>query len=430
MDDQKIDAIVAAVLKELKSQQLPASPAAERGMSRTQSVSGFSGRKINSRLKVSILGAGHGGLAMAGHLTLMGAQVTLFSFFDLELEPVLQNGGIEILGNQVQGFARLEVTKSIDKAVKGADLLMICAPSNTHSVYATLLANLLEEGQVVCLNPGRTGGALEFALLLRRYAFNKRIYLGEAQTFMYAAELRGPGKVELLKEKFKMRAAALPAKDNNHFIQVLNEIYPQIEAGQNVLETSINNVGPVVHPAPMLLNTGVIERVAQGEDLRYYKQQVTPTISNLVMEKVDNEKGNIGHALNLDVWSATDWYRESYHVTGENLYDVLQKNVYYEGFHAPGHLLGYNHILDEVPNSLVALSSIARQLNLKTPTIDVLVDLASAMCNIDFWKFGRTVEKMGLDGMEAAEMLDYVENRSYLGTCGERGVCRKLPQFK
>ena len=68
---------------------------------------------------------------------------------------------------------------------------------------------LLADGQVVVLNPGRTGGALEFAQTLTRFACAADIVLGEVQTFVYAAESRGPAAVEILNEKFLVRAAAV-----------------------------------------------------------------------------------------------------------------------------------------------------------------------------------------------------------------------------
>ena len=84
-----------------------------------------------------------------------------------------------------------------------------------------------------------------------------------------------------------------------------------------------------------------------------------PTIANLVMEPMDAEKIAVGRALGLsELWSVQRWYEESYAVTGESLWDSLMRNPYYEGFHASAHLLGYNHILDEIPNSLVPVSEL------------------------------------------------------------------------
>jgi hypothetical protein len=109
----------------------------------------------------------------------------------------------------------------------------------------------------------------------------------------------------------------------------------------------------------MLLNSHVLEERAAGADLRFYKNQVTPTIANLVMEPMDEEKISVGRALALkELWSVERWYEESYRVKGDGLWDSLMRNPYYEGFHASAHLLGYNHVLDEIPNSLVPVSEL------------------------------------------------------------------------
>jgi opine dehydrogenase len=164
----------------------------------------------------------------------------------------------------------------------------------------------------------------------------------------------------------------------------------------------------------MLLNTAALERSAAGEDVRFYKHQVNRHIASLVMEKVDRERVAIGRALGLgDVWTILDWYRASYGIEGQSLYEVLQKHPYYAGFHSPTHLLGYNHIPDEVPNSLVPLASLGADLDVPTPTIDALVDLACVMTDVDWWSEGRTVASLGLGGMTAGEMREFVAHDSH-----------------
>jgi opine dehydrogenase len=180
-----------------------------------------------------------------------------------------------------------------------------------------------------------------------------------------------------------------------------------------------------------MLNTQVIERTAAGEDLKFYKHQVTRTIATLVMDKIDQEKQAVARALGLrEVWSLLDWYRESYHVVGEDIYDALMRNPYYEGFSAPSHFLAQNHILDDVPNSLVPIASLGRAVGVPTPTIDSMIHLASAMCGIDWWEEGRTVASLGLGGMSPEQMLAHVERDALGGRCAESGVCRAFGYYR
>jgi opine dehydrogenase len=450
------DDLVEAIIAELQgSGAVPAPAARASSVARTRTSERFGGPGGNGpmwqatvpferavdpsrraqkagSLKLAVLGGGNGGLAVSGHASLLGYEVRMWSPFSWELSPVEEAGGVEVVGPEVSGFGRVaKVAASLDQAVAGADLIMIVAPAMSHRPYASMLAPMLRDGQRVVLNPGRTGGALEFAKTLTRFACSANIVLGETQTFIYAAERRGPAKVEILKEKFRMRASALPASHNDALMEYLRDVYPQIEPAQNVLETSLNNVAPVVHPGTVLLNTQVIERTAAGEDLKFYKDQVTHTIASLVMEKIDREKQDVARALGLrEVWSLLDWYRESYHVTGEDIFDALMRNPYYEGFSAPSHLLAQNHILDDVPNSLVPIASLGRSLGVATPTIDAIIHLASTMCSIDWWEEGRTVERLGLGGMTGAAMLEHVEREALGGRCSESGVCRAFGFYR
>lgn len=368
------------------------------------------GKKRKGGLKVAVFGAGHGGLATAGHISLRGHSVRLFSFFGKELAPVAERGGIRLEG-EVEGFATVDgVTSSIDEAVAGADLVLVNMPALAHRNVASLLAGCLQDGQTVLLTPGRTGGALEVYQTFRRFQLKKKVTLAECQTFLYATESRGPAHVEIMKVKNRVRAAALPAGDIKAFMSLIGEIYPEYAAATNVLETSLNNVGAVVHPAPMLLNSGLLERAARGEDLRYYRDIITRFVCENVMEKIDAEKSDIARAFGVPVLDARGWYKECYAIEGESLYDVLQSNEYYLGFSAPKHVLGYHHVLDEVPNSLVPLSELGAAAGVRTPMTDALVHLASAALGHDFWAEGRTLARLGFPEDAAPErILEFVD---------------------
>jgi len=363
--------------------------------------------------RVAVLGGGRGGQATAGHLQLQGFEVSLFSFFDSELEPIRERGGIELTG-AVEGLAKPDLlTTSIDRAVAGADVVLSVFPALAHRTLATLLAPCLRDGQMVVLSPGRTGGAIEFARTASAYAISARITLVEAQTFIYATESAGPAAVKVMAVKKRVRVAALPAIHTSAALKVLNQIYPEYAAAQNVLETSLNNVGAVVHPAPMLLSIGTLERSAAGENLSYYRDVLTPSICELVLDKIDAEKVAVAKAFGLDAQSAVDWYHECYEVPGNTIYEVLSNNAPYSGYACPKHLFSDNHVLDEVPNSLVPLASLGELVNVATPTIRAIVDLACQVCDIDFWSQGRTLSRLGIDGKTPEQLIDFVERTEW-----------------
>jgi len=113
-----------------------------------------------------VMGAGNGGLAMAGHLGVLGHRVRLYNRTEENLQGVLWHGGVRVEG-AVTGFGPVEVaTSDVGEALDGADVIMIVTPSTAHRELAAACAPVLDEGQLVVLNPGRTGGALEFRKVL------------------------------------------------------------------------------------------------------------------------------------------------------------------------------------------------------------------------------------------------------------------------
>src|SRR4030065_952405 len=84
---------------------------------------------VKNRLKIAVLGAGHGGLAMAGHLALMGHKVNLFNRGEERLWGVKSSGSIELTG-EVEGFGTINMaTTSMKDAIKGIELIMVVVPA-------------------------------------------------------------------------------------------------------------------------------------------------------------------------------------------------------------------------------------------------------------------------------------------------------------
>src|SRR3970040_19636 len=108
--------------------------------------------------KFAVLGAGHGGLAMAGHLAYMGLPVNLWNRTAERIEHIRLRGRIGLEG-PVEGEGRFELaTSDMKEAVSDAKIIMVAVPANAHHDIATALADVVHDGHVIVLNPVRTGG--------------------------------------------------------------------------------------------------------------------------------------------------------------------------------------------------------------------------------------------------------------------------------
>jgi len=148
-------------------------------------------QKSLSKPKFAVLGAGHGGLAMAGHLALMGFDVNLYNRSEERLWGVKSSGGISLEG-EVEGFGKINLASNImEEVIDDVEIIMVVVPATAHQFMAEQCAPYLKDGQIILLNPGRTFGALEFKQVITRVGTTADVIIAEAQTFIYASRVVG-----------------------------------------------------------------------------------------------------------------------------------------------------------------------------------------------------------------------------------------------
>lgn len=348
---------------------------------------------------IAVIGAGHGGMAMAGHLAIMGYNVQLFNRGEERLWGVKSTGGIEVQG-EITGFGKIAVaTNNMEEAIKGAELLMVVVPALAHRWVAEQMAPYLQDGQIVVLHPGRTLGALEFKQVLIHNDVKADVIVSEAQTFIYASRVVGPGQAHIFGIKSSIPVASVRAHMIPVVIKKLRELYPQFVPGDNIFKTSFDNIGSIFHPALCILNAGWIE---DDEDFKFYHQGSTESVAR-VLESADKERIHVAEALGIRAISAHQWFYMAYGTHGSSLYEAMRKNPGYSSINAPK-TLKMRYIEEDVPCSLVPIASVGRMFSVPTPTIDSLIHLASLLNQKEYFSEGRTVEKLGISDMSLRDL--------------------------
>jgi opine dehydrogenase len=352
---------------------------------------------------VLVLGAGNGAHAFAGDLALRNYIVRLYNRFEFELIDLRASGGV-VLEGVVNGFGRLDmVTHEIAPAMAEADIILVVVPANAHAFMAEACAPHLRDGQVILLNPGRTGGALEFRNVLNRMGVKARVFVAEAQTLLYTCRLSGPARVHISSVKHQVPLAALPACDTRPVLERLHPLYPQFVAAADVLETSLDNIGAMFHPAGLVLNTG---RIETGETFEFYLD-MTPSMVRLI-EALDAERLAVAQALSVRAISAFDWLPRSYgEIQGITLIERIHNNPAYRDIPAPP-TLDSRYVFEDVPTGLVPLVALGRLAGVEMPACQGLVNMCCALYRRDFWQQGRNAEQLGIAGMNIAQVKQLV----------------------
>ena len=372
---------------------------------------------MHEELKIAVIGAGHGGKAMAADLAARGFHVRLYNRHSANIEIIASRGGIELTYEDGHScFGKLAVvTSDIAEALDDVQLIMVVIPASGHADIATACAPYLQDGQVIVLHPGRTGGALEFRQVLQQSGCTADVTIAEAETFIFASRSMGPAEAKIFRQKNTLPVAALPATRSQLVLDYLSEIYPQFISAPNVLYTSLNNMGAVFHPSLMLLNAGWIE-TTQGE-FQFYMEGVTPATAS-VLERLDRERVTVATAMGIKAQSAIDWLARAYSAHGDTLYEAMHANPGYKGINAPVSMR-HRYIFEDVPYSLVPIAELGRRFGVDVYGIEAMIQLACIIHGTDYRHRGRTLSRMGLDGLSIEEIIRLVETDAPLVRMGD-----------
>lgn len=364
-------------------------------------------------MKVAILGAGHGGLAMTGDLTLGGHEIRLAAVPDhsTNLKLISAFGGVYVEGvtssGAPPGFAKpAMLTTDVAEAIKGTEVIMIVVPAFAQEPYMRIIAEHGEKGQIVVFNPGKFG-SLAFAHMLENTGRRDDFLIGETSSLMYAAKTRGLGHVNIKAVKTELPFSALPARRTAEALWVLTDLFPHLAPAYNVMQTSVDAPGLIIHPISTLMNMSRIEQIGPYRNSHY---DITPGVAR-IMDGVDRERMTIAHLLCRETYSFIENMQIMYKVKGESVYDTMYNISAHNVQMAPENLK-HRYITEDIPYGLVTLASLGKMLGIPTPGIEAIVKIASLANGEDYWETGRTVQKLGISHMSLHDLIDYISGRS------------------
>jgi opine dehydrogenase len=362
---------------------------------------------MRKETRYTVIGAGHGGKAVAAHIALMGFPVALYNRTPENVAAIKTRGGIELGSYEggPHGFGQLaRVTSDMGEALERAEVVMVVVPATAHADIAKAAAPYLRDEQSILLNPGRTGGVLEFTKVLRECGCTADTTVAEAETLIYASRSEGPIQSRIFRIKDAVPLAALPATRTPQVLEALAPAYPQFIDGVSILHTSLNNMGAIFHPALSLLNAGRIE--STGGEFQFYIDGVTPSVAR-ILETLDRERVTVAASLGIRARTGTEWLRMAYDATGATLYEAIHNQPGYRGIKAPP-TLSHRYITEDVPMSLVPIAALGQRYGVRVQAMDSIIRQACIIHQTDYWRRGRTLDKLGIEQLSVNEVMRYV----------------------
>ncbi len=352
-------------------------------------------------MKITVLGGGNGSFAAAGDLALRGHEVRLWR---RDAEAVAQHRAAEhgsrIIVKDSNGNheAKLAlVTTDMAQAVSDAALILCPAPAFAQADIAAGLAPHLVDGQVVFLPPA-TFGSLILARAAHDAGNRADVSFAETGTLPWLARKHGPFEVTITMRATRLPTGVFPLRNAFHAITVINKAFPEvIEPCGDALSGALMNAGPIIHPPLIVMNAAPIEHFERWD---IHKEGAQAAIRR-VTDALDAERIRVREALG---YGAPHFPLAHHYASegepwmyGRGSHDRLTDSGDWRERLA---LSEHRYMREDLRIGLSFLVSVAALAGVSTPLAKAFLAIGGAICGEDFCHGGRTLESLGLGGLD------------------------------
>ena len=349
-------------------------------------------------MRITVVGAGHGGTTIAADLKEKGHFVKLLKtskgLHNEHFEYLKENKGrISINEAGIEKTVHLDgVTTNVKSAITDAEIIIIYVQTNYHEQVIQRILPFMSDHQIVLLEPGY----LSTAYFLK-YNKDLNLTIVEAQSSPIDCRITEPGKVKVLFKNVRNPVAIYTKKDKVAVQEKLDTLQYNFVYLESVIEAALHNPNLIVHTIGGIMSIPRIEH-SKG-NYWMYKEVFTPHVWNIV-ESLDNEKMDVLEKIGAKRQSYVDACRfrnfEDLSIDSTKAFQEYAMNSSPEG----PDVADSRFITEDVPEGLVLLESLGNMLNIPTPTCTGLINIASASLNKDFRENARTVEVLGKEYLE------------------------------
>lgn len=393
---------------------------------------------------IAVLGAGAVGKAIAGDCALGGATVRICDLPPFAEKTLfgMKEQGLKFFGDQLNlfGFERSgqayfdKVTTDVAEAVKGAGIVVITTPSIGHVPFFEKLIPALEDDMVINIFPDNYGSML-LRKMMRAAGCTKKVIIGGWSSSTYGSRVEIKGgvilpKIRVYYRAITLRGAALPACDTEAFLEA-SKYMPSMdavtngqgaEAGDTVMDIGFSNVNPVLHCPGTILGVGVMENwgVIYGEDkYQYgiYSHAYCPSISQ-VQYAFYKEECDLAEAMGVGIQPfEKDQFFSRENILGPEYmgpdYKIPFEQQDYIQWGTGPFTMENRYITEDIPVGCHVYHELGKKFGVKTPVVDSMINLASAMLQRDFYKIGYTLDYIGIGHMDKEAMNKYLRDGIY-----------------
>lgn len=352
-------------------------------------------------MKISMLGAGNAGCAVAADLTLKGHEVTLIktshAMHDDNFEFLQKNEGRMTLNEfgDIKSANIHKVSRNVSD-IEGAEIIIIYIQTNFHEQLIERIAPYLQDDQILLINPGY----LSTAYVLKHCA-DKNLIIAEAESSFIDGRIMEPGYFRVGFRNVRNPIGIYPVARREKAIKKLDQLGERFVYLDSVVEAALHNPNLVVHTVGSVMSIPRIEK-SHGDFCMYHEAYTRDNPSTWkILEALDAEKMNVLEKLGFSRISYVEAckYRNSL----DDSIDAKEVFLNYAEMdtRAKGPTkVDSRYISEDVPQGLVMLEALGKSLCVSTPIVSGLIEIAGAALGRDLRAEGRTPEGLGLDNID------------------------------
>lgn len=352
-------------------------------------------------MKVSILGAGNAGCAVAADLTMHGHEVTLIktshAMHDDNFNYLVENNGKMTLNEfgEMKTANIHKVTRDLSE-LHEAEVVVVYIQTNFHEQLFQRIAEHLVDDQIILINPGY----LSTAYVLK-HCGDKKLIVAEAESSFIDGRIMEPGLFKVGFRNVRNPIGIYPAARKEEAIAKLDLLGERFVYLNSVVEAALHNPNLIVHTVGSVMSIPRIEQ-AQDQFCMYHEAYSRKNpLTWRVVEALDSEKMDVLEKLGFERLP----YVEACKLRNSLDDDKDAKEVFLDyaamETRAKGPVkVDSRYISEDVPQGLVMLEALGKALNVPTPICTALIEIATVALGRSMRAEGRTPEGLGTENIQ------------------------------
>jgi opine dehydrogenase len=344
------------------------------------------------------------GAVCASDLTLSGHEVRYAVFPEQmdQLPAVREAGGFSVEGDAQHliskkiGFAKLDkICDTTAEALKDAQAVLIEVDIHQLEEKFSALIPEFARSTVVHVQSHGYWPAARLTPLLRR-AGRDDVLVTEAPAPTHAARINGT-VVTPKGLRSGIQIATVPASRSAEALAVLKPLFPYFTAASSVLQTGLENLNLIVHPAMVLPNVGAMERAKlDGKQFAFYQDGVVPA-AGVLGDALDAERKCVCEAYGVEHTPMPKAIEQYYNFKSNTFFDAMQNPVYksFPPFHPD---IWRTWSSDDLRYAVVPCVQLGRQAGIAVPLHRAFAEILGVLLGVDPWKCGPSLADMDLEG--------------------------------